>query len=139
MISHKDVCGKLQICPFIVATEDIHHYTNPAFHPDYEDMDFDIEAGCVLAIANPREINIIKEIDDLSKIPSIFSIVPNYDSSITYMMFEISQPRIVILLPQNDFNTYGLIDSGMMMSDTLSQVSLISSAVLVSSLIVDHL
>ena len=129
VISHKDVCGKLQICPFIVASEDIHNFTSPSFHPDYEGVDFNIEAGCVLAIANPREVNIIKEIDDLSRIPSIFSIVPNYDSSISYMTIEISQPRIVIMLPQNDYNTYGLIDSGMMMSDTLNAMAVVPALI----------
>ena len=81
IISHKEVCGKLQICPFIVAATDIKNYTNTAFHPDYEGLPFSIEAGCVLAIASPREIIITKEIDDLAKIPSIFSIVPAYDES----------------------------------------------------------
>lgn len=70
-MSHKDVCGKLQICPFIVAKEDIHAYTNSSFHTDYAGTTFEIEAGCVLAIAAPREVIIEKYIDDLARIPSI--------------------------------------------------------------------
>lgn len=129
VISHKDVCGELQICPFIVATEDIHNFSSSSFHPDYAGMSIDVEAGCVLAIANPRKINIIKEIDDLSKIPSIFSIVPIYDQTVTFMRVELSQSRIIIELPQADFNTYGLIDTGMMMSDTLNAMVVVPALI----------
>ena len=129
IISHKDVCGKLQICPFIVAAENIDHFYSSSFHHDYEGVRFNIEAGCVLAIANPREINIIKEIDDLSRIPSIFSIVPNYDASVTYMTIEIHEPRIIIKLPLADYNTYSLIDSGMIMSDTLNSMVVVPALI----------
>ena len=48
MLSDKKICGKLQICPFIVATQDITGYSNPGFHDDYSGTTFEIEAGCVL-------------------------------------------------------------------------------------------
>lgn len=129
VISHHDVCGKLQICPFIVAKEDMPDYTNTAFHPDYEGVHFSIEAGCVLAIASPREINIIKEIDDIAKIPSIFSIIKNLDETVTYMTVETSQPRITIQLPFDDYTKYGLLDQGMMMTDTLNSMVVIPALI----------
>ncbi len=49
MLSDKKICGKLQICPFIVATQDITGYSNPGFHDDYSGATFDIEAGCVFS------------------------------------------------------------------------------------------
>lgn len=129
IISHHDVCGKLQICPFIVATEDISEYSNASFHPDYEGVRFNVEAGCVLAIAAPREINIIKEMDDLAKIPSIFSIVPTYDENITYMTVEVNNPRLVVQLPMKDFQKYGLLDQGMLMTDTLNTMVIVPALI----------
>ena len=129
IISHKEVCGKLQICPLLVATDDIDGYTNASFHTDYEGISFNIEAGCILAIAAPREIIITKELDDLAKIPSIFSIVPVYDESITYMSVETSQPRIIIQLPLVDFKKYSLLDQGMMMTETLNTMVIIPALI----------
>lgn len=121
-ISHKDVCGKLQICPFIVAKQDIKAYSNAAFHPDYSDVVFDIEAGCVLAIGSPRELFVEKEIDDLSRIPSIFSIIRNVDPSVSSMTVDTSRERIIILVPMEDFAKYSLIDKGTMLCDTLNSM-----------------
>lgn len=129
IISHKEVCGKLQICPLIVASEDIQNYSNNAFHSDYEGISFNIEAGCILAIAAPREIIITKEIDDLAKIPSIFSIVPAYDESITYMTVETSGPRIIIQLPLADYKKYSLLDQGMMMTETLNAMVIVPALI----------
>lgn len=129
IISHKEVCGKLQICPLLVAAKDIERYSNSAFHSDYGGISFNIEAGCVLAIAPPREIVITKEIDDLVKIPSIFSIVPVYDESITYMTVETSQPRIIIQLPLADFRKYSLLDQGMLMTETLNAMVIIPALI----------
>ena len=34
IISNKKICGKVQICPFIVAVQNISEYTNAGFHDD---------------------------------------------------------------------------------------------------------
>jgi len=66
ILSDKEVCGKLQICPFIVATQDISGYTNTGFHDDYSGATFDIEAGCVLAVGKQVNATIAKEMEDLA-------------------------------------------------------------------------
>lgn len=129
VLEHEKVRGKLQICPFIVATENISNYTNTAFHSDYDGISFDIEAGCVLAIGAPREMMIEPETDDLAKIPSIFSIIRNLDSSVTYMTVETSRERIIIQLPLEDFTKYGLLDSGTMLPDVLNTMVVIPALV----------
>ncbi len=129
VLEHEKVRGKLQICPFIVAAENISNYTNTAFHSDDDGISFDIEAGCVLAIGAPREMMIEPETDDLARIPSIFSIIRNLDSSVTYMTVETSRERIIIQLPLEDFTKYGLLDSGTMLPDVLNTMVVIPALV----------
>ena len=65
VVSDKDVCGKLQICPFIAAAKDIPAYVNKSFHEDYRGFKFAIEAGCVMAVG--RQVNSI-----LKKLSTIY-------------------------------------------------------------------
>ena len=57
------VNGKLQICPFVVATDDLKAYTSPDFHEDYQGISFDIEAGCVMAVGKMVTVDVSKDID----------------------------------------------------------------------------
>ena len=75
VIEHRTVNGKIQICSFIVAVEDIKNYSSSDFHDDYHDLSFDIEAGCVLAVGNMTTVDVSKDIDDLANTPSIFNII----------------------------------------------------------------
>ena len=62
-ILSKTINGKLQICPFIVAVDDLKAYTSPDFHEDYQGISFDIEAGCVMAVGKMITLDINKDID----------------------------------------------------------------------------
>lgn len=102
----KQVNGKLQICPFIVAVEDIEGYSSPDFHDDYTGISFDIEAGCVLAVGKMATIDISKDIDDLANTPSIFSIIRNADAACKQMLVDYSGRKILIKLPLDDYYSY---------------------------------
>lgn len=105
-ISNKSVNGKLQICPFIVAAEDIPAFSIEDFHDDYSGTSFDIEAGCVMAVGKMATIDISKDIDDLTNAPSVFSIIRNADTSCRQMLVDMSGRKIVIKLPLNDYYSY---------------------------------
>lgn len=105
-IDNKSVCGKLQICPFIVAVEDITGYTTEDFHEDYQAVCFDIEAGCVMAVGTMITADISKDIDDLANTPSIFSIVRNADANCKEMLVDMSGRKIQIKLPLEDYYNY---------------------------------
>ena len=102
-IPDKKLNGRLQICPFIVATMDIFGYVNESFHEDYKGFKFDIESGCVLAIGKQVNFDIEKEISDLANTPSVFSIVKNSDDSVQEMLVDIHQNKIIIKLPEADY------------------------------------
>lgn len=107
VLINKIVCGKLQICPFIVATEDIYGYINDGFHDDYTGIPFDIEAGCVLAVGKQVNAMIEKELEDLADAPSVFSIICNADATVTEMLVDYSnRQKITIRLPLNDYYSY---------------------------------
>lgn len=110
-LSGKDVNGKLQICPFIAAANDLNAFTSPDFHEDYQGISFDIEAGCVMAVGKMVTADISKNIDDLANTPSIFNISKNPDESCKQMLVDMSQRKIVIKLPLSDFYNCKVLSS----------------------------
>lgn len=100
----KTVNGKLQICPFVVAVNDLIGFTSPDFHEDYQGIAFDIEAGCVMAVGKMVTVDISKDIDDLANTPSIFNISKNPDESckqlISFMVLKFG-----LLLPDSHLLT----------------------------------
>lgn len=106
VLSNKSVNGKVQICSFVVAIEDIESYSSPDFHDDYSGSAFDIEAGCVMAVGKMATIDISKDVDDLANTPSVFCIIRNADASCKQMLVDMSGRKIVIKLPLNDYYSY---------------------------------
>lgn len=106
IIENKLVSGKLQICSFVVAVEDISSYTTDDFHDDYSGVAFDIEAGCVMAVGTMATVDVSKDIDDLANTPSIFSIIRNADTSCREMLVDMSGRKIIIKLPLDDYYNY---------------------------------
>lgn len=103
VIENKLICGRLQVCPFIVAETDIYEYVNLKFHEDYRGFKFSIEQGCVMAVGKQVNINIDKDISDLSNTPSVFSIIKNDDEFAQGMIVDIDYKKIVIKLPERDY------------------------------------
>ena len=106
ILSSKQVNGKLQICPFVAAIQDITGYSSADFHNDYSGISFDIEAGCVLAVGKMVTVDISKDIDDLANTPSIFSITRNADAACKQMLVDYSGRKILIKLPLDDYYSY---------------------------------
>lgn len=98
--------GKVTICSFIVAKEDLKNYTNKSFNSDYGDMNFNIEKGSIVAIGGQTNVEIIKETEELSKIASIISIIRLDTDENIGMKIEISRDKITIQLPNETFYNY---------------------------------
>ena len=106
LLSEKEVCGKLEICPFIVSSADIKDFTNSDFNDDYNGMCFNIENGCILAVGKQVVLQIAKEKDDLSYMPSVISIVRNADPLVQHMIVDISNQKIIVKLPLEAYYCY---------------------------------
>ncbi len=125
MLSNKKVNGNLQICPFIVAVNDIKGYSNTDFHDDYNGVSFDIEAGCVLAVSKMATIEISKDTDELSNTASIFSVVMNKDTSCKQMLVDMTGRKILIKLPLNDYYCYKQLRKSPMAQSILNAMTIV--------------
>jgi hypothetical protein len=98
--------GKVTICSFIVAKENLKSYTNNMFNSDYGNLVFNIEKGSILAIGGQTNVEIVKETEELSKIPSIFSIIRLDTDENAGMKFELGRDKITIQLANETFYKY---------------------------------
>lgn len=105
-IAESKLNGKVSICSFIVAKENIPNYTNSEFNEDYGNMVFNISKGSILGIGGQTNIDITKEMDEMSKIPSIFSILRRDINDNEGMQIDINGDKIKIWLSNEDFYNY---------------------------------
>lgn len=110
-IPEKSLDGKVSVCAFIIARENLFNYTNSKFNSDYMGLKFDLKRGSILAIGKQYNLNITKDIEDLVKIPSIFTICKSADSSDKLMKISIDGDKIAISLCESDFENYKLMSN----------------------------
>ena len=97
---------KVEICSFIIAKKDISNYTNSSFNADYgEGVSFDIEKGCVLAVANPFELNVPKVQEELKDRNSFISIIGKEDISELQVNLD-RKDKLVVYLPMDTHKRY---------------------------------
>ena len=125
IIPDSRISGKLFICPFVVAAENIEGYTNPSFHDDYAGATFDIEAGCVIAVGKQVTVTISKETEDLANTPSVFSIIRNADPLVTQMIVGIDSQKIIVKLPLNDYYSYKQLFKAPITQPILNSITII--------------
>ena len=108
-IPENKLSNKVTVCSFIVAREDISNYKNDSFHEDYEGISFNIERGNILAIGGQMDFKIIKEAEELSKVPSIFSILRRDTNDDIGMEIDINDDKIKLWLSNEDFINYQIL------------------------------
>jgi hypothetical protein len=128
-ILHELVSGKLEICSFVVATQDIMSYTNASFNDDYHGVAFDIEAGCVIAVGKQFSVHISKEQEDLAYTPSVFSIIRNLDDKEKQMIVVIDSQKIIVKLPIDDYYTYKKLNRSPMTHNLLNALTVIPALI----------
>lgn len=106
LIPDRELNGRMQICPFIIVSEDIKSYTNMRFHDDYKGLTFSLESGCIVAAGKQLNIDIEKDRNDFSDTPSIFCIVKNADEREQNMLVDFFNDKITIKLSENDYYNY---------------------------------
>lgn len=98
------VNGLVQICPFVIAMKDIEGYKNTKYADEFKGFSFDIEKGSKLAIGKQIDVRVEKRKDSLADTPSIFSIIKSSD--IDKMQVNLNGQKIVVLLPEDEYNHY---------------------------------
>ncbi|MHB8064257.1 MAG: hypothetical protein ACYDG2_16770 [Ruminiclostridium sp.] len=105
-IAESRLNGRVNVCTFIVAKQDLNHFKIASFNEDYEDMSFHIKRGGILALANQVNIDITKEDHDLAKIPSVFLILRRDSEDDVGMKIEIARNKIELFLCNEEFYHY---------------------------------
>lgn len=120
-----DVCEKLEICTFIVASKDIKGYSNPQFHSDYQGLTFDLSKGQLVAIGTSKQYDIEKNADPMASLPSIIKIMRN-NSKVkgTITVNTDSSDYIYIGLSQEAFDLYARLGKHVYAKTVLSLVLL---------------
>ncbi|WP_141504379.1 hypothetical protein [Paenibacillus luteus] len=128
-IKADELNGKVEICSFIISTADNDQYRLEEFHIDYGDHYFSIKKGDILAIDNERVFYADNDIDPLQKIPSIFSVVPNYNDDALPMDFDASGNKIVVSLSPENFERYKYLSVDQNLQPLLSALIIVPSLV----------
>ena len=109
-IADKKLNGKVSICLFIVASQKLVGYTNAFFNEDYTGMTFDIDRGSILAVGGQVNVQVTKEAEELSKVPSIFiickSATQTEDDS---MQINLDRDKIIVTLCEESFKNYKIL------------------------------
>lgn len=108
-ISADKIDGKVQICSFIIAADDLPKYRNSNFHPDYGNISFRVKKGDVLAVDRDRTIFVDKEIDPLKKIPSIFTVCKNNGKDAPPCDIDASGNKVAIMLSEDNYTRYKIL------------------------------
>lgn len=105
-IPERDLNGRVSVCAFIVAKQDLPAYYNHAFNADYEGLSFSVDRGGILAIGGQYTLNIVKDTEELAKIPSIFTICKRAADSDTGMEIDMEGNKIAVTLSGDSFGRY---------------------------------
>lgn len=128
ILEHK-LNGKVSICAFIIAKQDILEYHNESFNEDYGDMQFSINRGNILAIGGQVNIEITKEVEELAKIPSIFTICRCAEDTDDSMKIDITGEKIAITLCNNSFGNYKMLVSNSMMLPVMHSMLIVPTLI----------
>jgi hypothetical protein len=125
--------GKVELCSFIIAANDINNYTNGNFHPDFNGINFKVFKGDILAIGDEFSFSADKVIDPLIKVPSIFNVIRNDKGNSPAIDIDASSDKVNILLSKENFKRYGILKS--LQKDYNNLTALISSILIVPAIV----
>lgn len=128
-IPANEVDGKVQLCPFILAVENLDEYTNSNFHPDYNGVSFKVRKGDVLAIDRDRDFDAMKETDVLKNISSIFRVRRAQEDTAPPHTLDIEGQLIAIYLSYDNHRVYNYLQKDINFQPVLSTMVIIPALV----------
>jgi hypothetical protein len=117
----KEEClnGLVEVCPFIIAKEDIKGFYSENFSQDYMGIRFDIDKGGILAIGDQSQHNISKDINDINNTSSIFMVTINPEKNAENMSVDIRDNKIYVVLPEEQYGVYKSISKNSTIQKTM--------------------
>ena len=107
-LSDENILGRTSLCPFIVAKQELKNFYNSDWNEDYKDTTFEISKGTILAIGTQQTFTVDKENEDLSSIPSIFTIYKKETTEEMPVEVEINSDKVRIGMNISDYDKYAL-------------------------------
>ena len=108
-IPENELNGRVSVCAFIVAKSEINAYSNSNFNEDYESITFDMHRGNMLAIGGQIDVDVTKEVEEMTKIPSIFTICRCAEDTDDSMKIDVYGEKIAITLSNLSFQNYKVL------------------------------
>ncbi|MDA9471601.1 hypothetical protein [Enterococcus sp. 5H] len=127
-ITDDKINGKISICPFIIAVDKIEEFFSDDFNDVYKGFTFMFEEGCIIGVGQQFNISIQKNREDLTKTPSIFSIVKYYGDK-NNNSIDMFSNKIVIRIPETEFIRYQTL------SKTEALIPVLSSMIILPALV----
>jgi hypothetical protein len=115
--------GDVEVRMLVVATRDIARYSHPLQHGDYKGVTFSVAVGEPLAITAPRVLPLQLDADPVLQLSSIFDIKAEADL-VRSMKVELFDQRIILRLPEDDYERYSAMYAAPKLKDLLSSTVL---------------
>ena len=130
-ISEKDLNGKVSVCAFIVAKKDLPAYINKDFNTNYEGITFFVDRGGILAIGGQYHLSVLKDTEELARIPSVFTICKYAANADESMRIDMEQEKIAISLSDQSFQNYKLLSGNPILFPVLHAMIIIPALIYV--------
>ncbi len=98
---------ELEFNTFILTNEKIYNFKATKIHTFYRDIEINYEPFQIIGAAHSSKININREPDEIKDSASIFSIISDKNAKDNIINYELTEERILIKMPDRDFNLYG--------------------------------
>lgn len=95
----------IEVNAFITAKRELQFYPK-SIHDFYKNMEIVYHKYETIALSNTKTVEISKENDEIKESASIFSIVSDKTKTVKYIKVELKDERIVIVMPERDYNLY---------------------------------
>jgi hypothetical protein len=123
--------GRVEVCSFILALEDIPAYANSGFHSDYRGLSFVVQKGDTLAVAQDQWFIAEKKTDPLKRIPSIFVVVPNEADDAPAMDIDTEGEKVRVSLSVQNYQAYKFLRQAQHLHTSLNSMIIVPALVAV--------
>ena len=103
IINSKDIYGKVELIPCIVATEKINNFFSDDFEEEYKYSNITIESGEFIALGEEYCFDALLDSDIFKNTSSIFEMVSVNENNVSY---DLNYDKIVIRIPKNMHQNY---------------------------------
>ena len=110
-IDSRDIYGRVYILPCIVATTNIDNFYSNEFDEEFRMTNIKINAGEIIGLSDELVFDAILDSDIFKTSSSIFDIIGTDDE---YMSYDLSQSKIVIMIPRDIHDKYKSMENSSM-------------------------